>query len=624
MDANSAEGIAKTVSLRPLMANFDLGSLRSWAEAEIDQLIRKNEDLMQRLAAFEREREHARVQMFVHWMTDGYRVDEAITPRLFRLSSLAGRILRLVQPIDLFICNSPDQNACCLPSQKGNRLIVCLHSGLVSLLGSQELLFVIGHEVGHAVLKFGHRLGISFDNPDFSPLEVLAARAHDRAHEVSCDRFGLLACQDVRAACSALFKIATGLDERWMSFNETAYARHFDDMAKWAELISVNDPSSTHPLIPMRVKALVDFSKSESYATAFGWTDWEIPTVQMEGLLNTMLSVLDPRDIWEEYNKGEEGPTNQFLLDGALLLIAADGAVSPDEIGWLAARTKDAWSAESLAQGFSQPEFLDQLRARVEENASFLRKKVPPLKRAGLLQVMFDIALRAGGITQAESQTLHKFCELLQIPPEVANKVYHRAVQESEDATHREKGTPQPAQRPAEPETPDSCPPADVLEAIVERAKLPATALARATEVCDQIRSQNLPPPVAARALVAWAITASRSDGPLSDTQGKKMAVAAIKVCREIQRAAGVARKYKSPPADRLVRQHGVVALFRRGEKIGRGADNKPHVIISVSKANGCVVVAPEDNLTATETVDPHDLAKDPVNGDWPGELAVS
>ena len=116
-------------------------------------------------------------------------------------------------------------------------------------------------------------------------------------------------------------------------------------------------------------------------------------------------------------------------------------------------------------------------------------------------------------------------------------------------------------------------------------------------------------------------LTASRRKGPLTQAQAKRLAVCAIKVCRDIQDNEGVARKGRGTQMDRQVQEHGIVAMFHRGEVVGRGPEGQPVIVLSVSRAKGTLVVAPQDNLDAAEEVEPCDLAKDPVNGSWPEEL---
>jgi hypothetical protein len=43
-------------------------------------------------------------------------------------------------------------------------------------------------------------------------------------------------------------------------------------------------------------------------------------------------------------------------------------------------------------------------------------------------------------------------------------------------------------------------------------------------------------------------------------------------------------------------------------------------IVLSVSRAKGTRLVAPQDNLHAAEQVEPCDLVKDPVNAPWPEE----
>jgi hypothetical protein len=150
------------------------------------------------------------------------------------------------------------------------------------------------------------------------------------------------------AGTVALFKVASGLSERWITFDERAYAGHFDDMASMAEVVDLDDAARTHPLVPLRVKALLGFSQSTKFAGAFG-RKARISARELETSVATMLSVLDP-DLSELEGAKEEDAFGRFLMDGALLVIGADGVVEPGEVAWLQSVTKAEWSAEQIAQ----------------------------------------------------------------------------------------------------------------------------------------------------------------------------------------------------------------------------------------------------------------------------------
>lgn len=490
---------------------------------------------------------------------------------------------------------------------------MCLHSGLIASLSSQELLFVMGHEVGHALLKHGETLGIDFDNPYFSPLEVLRIRALERAQEISCDRIGLLACQDVRVASSALFKANCGLTDKWLSFDETAYSRHFDELSSMAEFIDLADASETHPIMPLRVKALIAFAKSELYAKAFAKSSWNLASRDLELRVDNMLSVLTP-DLSELESGKEKEALNQFLIDGALLVIAADGVVDPQEVAWLKRLTNDEWSREELTADLSRPEFRQQLEQRLNACAEVLRFKLPELKRARLFHAMCEVAQSAGGILDVEGNVLNELRQRLGIRLEIASDAL-QAAQEASDESGDEGNSQDEG-----PAGGDAF--ANPLAAILDRANLSAAALPQVVATLRELRSRDLPFPEAVRTLISWTITAARPKGALTAAQGKKLAVSAIKVCRELQEDSGSGHKSKATPADKKIQEFGLVSLFQKGETVTRGDSNEPYVVVSVSPSKGIVFIAPANDVLAIEKIEPYELWKDPSEGAWPPELA--
>ena len=193
----------------------------------------------------------------------------------------------------------------------------------------------MGHEVGHALLKPEDAPGIPNGDPRFSRIEAARIRALDRAREVSCDRLGLLACQDIRTASLAIFRLATGLADKWICFDETAYARHFDEIAKVAEVADVIQPWRTHPFDPLRVKALIAFCQSETYARTFGKNVRAVPALEMEKAVDEgMLRVLEGN--FPEFDDVDEDEVvGRFLLNGGLTVITAAGAVARERVAAL-------------------------------------------------------------------------------------------------------------------------------------------------------------------------------------------------------------------------------------------------------------------------------------------------
>jgi Zn-dependent protease with chaperone function len=121
---------------------------------------------------------------------------------------------------ELYVMTGPMPNALCIGLDKP---FVVVNSGIVDLLDEEELRFVLGHELGHAmsghalyqsVLIFLIRLSGAIA---WMPLGALGLRAiiaalmeWSRKAELSGDRAGLLACQDPAVGLRTHMKLASG------------------------------------------------------------------------------------------------------------------------------------------------------------------------------------------------------------------------------------------------------------------------------------------------------------------------------------------------------------------------------------------------------------------------------
>jgi uncharacterized tellurite resistance protein B-like protein len=406
---------------RTIAPDFDIASAACAAETRRFAAFHANPSVLERMAQLDGAREASLVQGRIGLMQHGYRVDPTITPKLARLAESLRKTLRLVQPLDVFVQPDPESNAYCLPSRKGNRLVMGLFSGLVSALNERELLFVMGHELGHALLRHGETVRFDFGHPLFSFLETHQVRGLARAREISCDRIGLLGCQDLRVATTAMFKVASGLNDRWIVFDETDYARHFDQLSELNELVELDQTGSTHPPMPLRVKALMSFSRSEFYAKAIGASTWELTTGELEREVDAMLAVVDP-DLSEMEGADEQRAANEFIRAGALLVVAADGVVSPEEIAWLNRNTDGAHTAESMQAALADGTFLERTREDVQRSAQVLRHKLPEVLRGGILRTMCEVAASAGGIIDAEMRVLNELRNTLEVSLDIARE----------------------------------------------------------------------------------------------------------------------------------------------------------------------------------------------------------
>jgi Peptidase family M48 len=159
--------------------------------------------------------------------------------------------------VDAFVYPSPELQASCL-SVGPDSCIVRLSSALVELLDAEEIGFVVGHELGHFLLRHGSATaGVDEESP-----ELLMFR---RSQEISADRVGLLAIDSIEVAARALMKTASGLGDRHLRFDVGTFL---------AQLGSVQAGSghqfSTHPSILVRCRALLWISTEDLEGVADG------------------------------------------------------------------------------------------------------------------------------------------------------------------------------------------------------------------------------------------------------------------------------------------------------------------------------------------------------------------
>jgi Zn-dependent protease with chaperone function len=171
--------------------------------------------LLRRLASLFSDR-----SLRLMFLASGVKVSERQFPQLYEMLRDGSYVLDLPQVPELFISQDPTVNAMALGS---DRPFIVITTGMVNLYDPEEIRFAIGHELGHVLS--GHavyrtmlyhlvRLAARIA---WMPIGYIGLRAiiwgleeWYRKSELSCDRAGLLAGQDVDAARRALMKMAGG------------------------------------------------------------------------------------------------------------------------------------------------------------------------------------------------------------------------------------------------------------------------------------------------------------------------------------------------------------------------------------------------------------------------------
>jgi len=213
-------------------------------------LIRFPEDTISLMDCDEEDYSQSDLEFF--HSQNSIQISKKITPELFYAVEKTRSNLNL-QETDLssFVYNSPEINAKCFLGED-EKFVVLLSSSLIKLLDMSELIFVIGHELGHLLLNH------TKERKDNSPYGLIKSRAK----EISVDRIGLIASRDIDVSIKAMIKTIAGLDEEYIKFNTSELLKQLSSVR------NINDSvlnQSTHPSFLLRIKALVWFSLSDEY-----------------------------------------------------------------------------------------------------------------------------------------------------------------------------------------------------------------------------------------------------------------------------------------------------------------------------------------------------------------------
>lgn len=295
-------------------------------------------------------------------LADAVRVQPGLLPDLSKsLDDVRSRAGFNVE-LETFVMPSPSLNAAVIPAK--NRMMVLLSSAIIESLDRGELDFVVGHELGHAA--FGHldipALALVAERDQLAPRQRMQLMAWNRQAEISADRAGLLCCGDVNIAATAMFRVMSGLVSSEIKMDPNAFAEQWKELAR--ELRSDGrggEWHATHPFPPLRMKAMLSYSRIDGYSDDSGRPD----PASVDAEIERMLGMIDPLarragdapsadGAVTTVSEGFADPMlRDFFFFGGLAVAAADGSIEEAETKQL---------AELIGQGPLDDEF-----ARIEE-----------------------------------------------------------------------------------------------------------------------------------------------------------------------------------------------------------------------------------------------------------------
>ena len=183
-------------------------------------------------------------------------------PKVFTLSKVAAHRLSIPLP-EVYVYNQSDLNAYTMGFY--NYGFIVISSEMVKYFNPEELLFVIGHEMGH--IKKYHTTFLSLLNPAktgvaqffITPLMKWIFNIWSVKAEYTADQGGFIACKNIKPAISALLKLAGGPDiGKEVDLEILISRRPNEDKKTWTDILEY---LGTHPYVSNRIQQLKDFAK---------------------------------------------------------------------------------------------------------------------------------------------------------------------------------------------------------------------------------------------------------------------------------------------------------------------------------------------------------------------------
>ena len=341
-----------------------------------------------------------------HLLSTSVRLSQTMSPKLHKMADHCGEALGLELPLELYAFSSPQFNAACFKPEEG-RLYIMFSSSLLEAFDDKELLYVLGHELGHHI--YNHHevpIGMIVRGKEPPPARLaLELFTWSRYAEVSADRAGALCANDFNAVARALFKLASGITkDDVVQFNLEEFMRQVDEME-----IFDNEPGrgapkqdwfSTHPFSPLRVKALQHFFTSDLMQPEGFDKD------ELELLTQGTMSLMEP-DYIEGKTDSNKAMRSLFIAGAVAVADARDGISEAERT------VLQSFFDETFDVGKLDADRLEEALPKRIDNAM---SDTSPSQRMQVLRDICVVAMADKPVCKAERKVLRRLAKGLDVP----------------------------------------------------------------------------------------------------------------------------------------------------------------------------------------------------------------
>ena len=379
--------------------------IRSTNDLSLFEKLKKHRDVVRVNEQIERQQAEGPTGIRRNLLSTSVRLTKGMAPEITEMADECIEKLGVELPLELYVYSSPQFNAACFKPED-DRLYVMFSSSLLEGFTSQELKFVMGHELGHHVYDH-HAVPIGYllrgqDRPD--PQLALELFAWSRYAEISADRAGAHCAQDMDAVARALFKLSSGLTSKVVEFSLDDFVAQADDMQIADQEPGAGAPQSdwfsTHPFSPLRVKALKLFEQSELY------TDGNGSKVDLEMGVQSVMSLMEPSYLEAKTDTAES--MRRLLFAGLISVADAHNGISKQEL--------DVFSKFFGKYAFSDKLDIEKIKQTLPIRIKEVNEKATETQAMQVLRDMCLMAQADGGIHNEERSELESIATALHIP----------------------------------------------------------------------------------------------------------------------------------------------------------------------------------------------------------------
>jgi uncharacterized tellurite resistance protein B-like protein len=356
-------------------------------------------------------------------LTGALRLTRSMAPEIAETLSLCRDVLGYERKVEVYVRADAAFQASAMRCE-GSPDIIALSSRVLEVFAPDELRFVIGHELGHLVLdhfripmpavaKIEDRAG-----PLVARRNALRLYLWARAAEHSADRAGLVCAGDPEAAARGFFKLASGLSSTRVTADLEAYSKQVESLASAPEARQkprddddTLDCFSTHPYSPLRVRAVVAYSRSDQYKSLTGFGPGDLAIADVEEVVERDLQLMEPGYLEEKSDEAKS--LKRLLYCAAVSVAAADGEVHEAEVKAVRRLVghEEMWSGVDV----------EAARKELEEKIEAARSQ-PMARRAQLVQHLTIVASADGIVSDEELAEMSRIAVRLDVGPTVVEQ----------------------------------------------------------------------------------------------------------------------------------------------------------------------------------------------------------